>query len=105
MVIINNLMWYFVNDGTLDHVGLIPSFLAAEDPRPAKEQLDAAYISGWRPFKGHTMDNQFNLQYPEDPPTRPLALTKLRNEMIVVYEHAWVAIIQQDRQFEVCRMD
>src|SRR5580700_6328976 len=99
MVIINGLPWYFVNGGNLESIGLIPSFLAAEDPRPAKEQFDEQYCSGWTPFKGHTMNPLWELEYPGDPPTKPLAMTKLRYEVVVVYEHAWVAIINQDKQF------
>jgi hypothetical protein len=30
---------------------------------------------------------------------------ELRDELILIYEHSWVAIIQPDRTFETCRMD
>jgi hypothetical protein len=29
----------------------------------------------------------------------------LGHERVIVYEHSWVAIVQPDRSFEVCRMD
>jgi hypothetical protein len=106
MVIINGISWHFVNGGNLDSIGLIPSFLDINDPRPVRQQFDEQYVGGWTPFSGHTMNPiTLNLLYPEDPPTKPLAIAKLREEVIIVYEHAWVAIVQSDRQFEVCRMD
>jgi hypothetical protein len=88
-------------------LGLLPQMLNSSDPRPAREQLDSGYRhgGGWDPFPGFKLSNNDNLLYPGDPPTRPVASTKLRDETIVLYEHEWVAIIQPDRSFEVCRMD
>jgi len=93
-----------------DHVGLIPSFLSEDDPRPAREQLDTGYVhgGGWNPFKGHELvkaGDSYCLTYPGDPPTPLLASTKLRDERILVFLHAWVAIVQADGSFEVARMD
>jgi len=42
---------------------------------------------------------------PGDPPFKPLAQAKLRDELIVLYEADFVAVIQPDRSFEVARMD
>jgi hypothetical protein len=91
---------------TIDHIGLIPSFLDENDPRPAREQLDEGYAhgGGWRPFKGHELTDD-GLVYPGDPPSPLLASTKLRDERILVFLHAWVAIVQPDGSFEVARMD
>ncbi len=88
-----------------DMLGFIPSFLDEEDLRPAREQIDEAYCSGWRPFKGFRMLPNSDLAYPGDPPTRLLAKTKLRDETIRFYDCAWVAIVQPDGSFEVCRLD
>jgi hypothetical protein len=90
-----------------DHVGLLIDMLSACDPRPAREQLHTGYLhgGGWNPFKGFTLSPNNKLHYPGDPPTRPMAQAMLGDELIVVYKHAWVAIIQPDRSFEVCRMD
>jgi hypothetical protein len=79
--------------------------LSESDPRSAREQFDVNYVGRWRPFKGHTILPNGDLAYPGDPPTRLLAETKLRNETIRMYEHAWVAIIQPDGSFEVAHMD
>ena len=90
-----------------DQLGFIPFFLDENNPASAREQLDAGYQhgGGWRPFKGFTMLSNDNLEYPGDPPTRPLFETTLRHETVRVYESSWVAIIQPDGSFEVCRMD
>jgi len=90
---------------TPEMLGLIPFFLDDQDPRPAREQFDSAYIGGWHPFEGFTMLPDGNLSYPEDPPTQLLAETKLRNETIRFYHHSWVSIIQPDGTFEIARMD
>lgn len=92
---------------TLQDMGFIPGMLSEFDPRPAKEQLDSGYQhgGGWFPFEKFKMDNKENLIYPDDPPQRPIAELRLRNERIVLYENDWVAIIQSDGSFEVCRMD
>jgi len=45
------------------------------------------------------------LHYPDDPPQKPLAMIKFRNELIFIYESAWVLILQQDGTYEISRMD
>lgn len=88
-------------------LGLIPEFLSESSPAKAVEQLDQAYRhgGGWRPMRGFTLQPNDNLYYPGDPPLAPLAQAMLRFERIVIYPHAWVAVIQPDRSFEVARMD
>jgi hypothetical protein len=88
-------------------LGFIPSMLSASDPRPAREQLNAAYGhgGGWDPFVGFEMNPDGSLHYPGDPPVLALAEAKLRDETIRFYEYEWVAVIQPDGSFEVCRMD
>lgn len=88
-------------------LGFLPDMLREDDPRPAREQLDSGYRhgGGWDPFKGHELLANNAICYPGDPPLYPVAETKLRDELILLYEHDWVAIIQPDRSFEICRMD
>jgi hypothetical protein len=101
------MLWVLLNNATPEALGFIPSFVSDDDPRPAREQLDTAYGhgGGWRAFPGFTMLPDGNLKYPGDPPTVALAETYLRDETIRFYQHSWVAVIQPDGTFEVCRMD
>ena len=93
-------------NATPEMLGYIPSFLNENDPTPAREQFNENYIGGWHPFQGFKLNTiTLELEYPNDPPTVPLAYAEFRNEVIVVYQHAWVAIIQADGSFEVSRMD
>jgi hypothetical protein len=96
----------------LELVGFIPDTLNENDPRSAREQLDAGYGGGWQKFVGHTLvpEDGFKLCYPGDPPMHPIALIRLRRERIVIYPHAWVMIsclratLEQEyrRQTETC---
>ena len=88
-------------------LGFIPGFLIEADKRSAVEQFDFHYAhgGGWRPMEGFEMLPNGNMQYPGDPPTRLLAEGKLREEVIRIYEYAWVAVTQPDGTFTVARMD
>lgn len=102
------MTWVMLHpDLTPEHLGLLPGMLDADDPRPAKEQFDASYAhgGGWRPQLGFKLNNDGALKYPGDPPFGLLAFTKLRDELIGFYDCSYVAIIQPDGTFEVCRMD
>lgn len=95
-------------NATEDMLGFIPQFLSPADDRPAAVQFHNAYQhgGGWSPFEGFTMDpNTFAVKYPGDPAIPALAIASLRDERIVVYPHAWVAIIQPDGSWELARMD
>ena len=91
---------------TEEHLGYLPGFLFEGDPRPAKEQLNTHYIGGWFPFSGHGFNPEtMILTYPGDPPMKPIARTKLRDETIFLFPHAWVLILQEDGTWEIARMD
>jgi hypothetical protein len=81
--------------------------LDENDPRPAKDQFNERYAhgGGWHPMGGFKLNQDNSLKYPGDPPLKPVARLQFRNELIMFYDHAWVAIIHKDRYFEVCRMD
>ena len=91
----------------MEMLGWLSGMLCEDDIRPAAEQFDTTYRhgGGWQPTSGFTMKPNGNLQYPGDRPTRLLYETKLHDETIRFYENAWVAIIQPNGDFEVCRMD
>lgn len=90
-----------------DALGFLPMMLDENDPRPARDQFDAAYQhgGGWRPFEGFQLHSNDTIEYPGDPPYHPIGRTQLRDETIIVYQHAWVAIIQPNRSYEIARMD
>ena len=91
------------------HLGYIPGFLSEDDERPAREQLDANYQhgGGYNPMPQWKLLDQasMKIQYPGDPPLKPVAMTVLRDEMIFVYPTAQVLILQPDGAFIVARMD
>jgi hypothetical protein len=104
----NGLLWIpAVPGATFEMLGYIPSFLSVEDERPASKQIDSAYGhgGGWQPFKGFALMEDGNLKYPEDPPTRILFTSNLREEKLFFYEHQWFRIEQPDGTWEVCRLD
>jgi hypothetical protein len=92
---------------TWEHLGLLPGFFSERDPRPAREQLHANYAhgGGWYPMPNWELLPDNTIRYPGDPPFKPLARAKLRDELIVFYDCAFVAIIQKDRTFEIARVD
>jgi hypothetical protein len=92
---------------TMAHLGLLPSFLSEANPARAKDQIHSAYAhgGGWNSFKGFTLNEDFVLVYPGDPPMKPLAETYLRDEHILFYKYAWVVIVQPDGTWEVARID
>jgi hypothetical protein len=92
---------------TPGHLGLLPWMLDENDPRDAREQFNERYAhgGGWHPMGGFKLNPNNSLKYPGDPVLEPLAHLQFRNELIVFYDSSWVAIIQKDRTFEVCRMD
>jgi hypothetical protein len=92
-------------NSSLEHFGLIPGMLDAEDPRPARDQFNEKYYFGWSPQPKFELGPGDRLYYPGDPPFQPIAELIFRHERIVLYEGKFVAIIQLDGSFEVCRMD
>ena len=88
-------------------LGRLPEFLHDDDPRSAIEQLNAGYAfaGGWKRQDGFKLTDANALLYPDDPPMRPLASAKLRDETIILYPYSYVAVIAPDRTFQVCRMD
>ena len=92
--------------GDIDDWGFIPTFLHDDDPRPAKEQFNDRYLGGWNKFSGFTFnESDGTLKYPGDPTMNTLGAMIFRDEMILLYPSAWVLILQQDKTWEVARMD
>jgi hypothetical protein len=101
------LHWKGLVPHASEHVGFLVYMLDDDDEDKATVQLDKHYQhgGGWQPFEGFTLRDDDSIKYPGDPAYKPVARTKLRDETIVVYEHGWVAVIQPDRSYEICRMD
>lgn len=100
------MIWIMLHEKmTPEHLGFIPSFLDEADPRPVKEQIAAKYVGGWHPFSGFRLLSGGSLKYPGDPPTKCLAMTKLRDEVVYFYEHDWLRVEQRDGTWEVSRVD
>lgn len=87
--------------------GYLPSFLSEDDPRPAREQIDANYGhgGGWRPFlMGMTLKGNA-LHFPGDPPYPLVAKAKLRDETLLLFKFSWLAIVQPDGSYEIAMVD
>lgn len=101
--------WTFLHKRARDLLGAIPFFLDENDPRPAAEQFDEAYAhgGGWRPLPGWKLDSNAHITYPGDETLAPVAYTRLRDEAIFVYPHAWVCVAKVGKpdEFAVSRMD
>ena len=90
---------------TLQTLGALPDMLDANDPAPAREQLDRGYQHGFRGLSGWYLGADDVLHFPGDRPYRPLAEMRMRDEKILIFEGSFVAVIAPDRSFEVARMD
>ena len=104
-------MWTILN-GARGHpddiLGLLPMIFDSNDPRPAREQANERYAhgGGWNPQEGWELNpSNGNAMYPGDPPMWPLAMAELNDERLYLYPYGYVAVVQQDGGFEMCRMD
>ena len=101
-------LYRFYFDGKPDKIaGFIPVQASENDPRPLREQFDSNYPGGWNPVKKgfFTVQPDGSLLYPGDPPIYPIAFATLRKELLLLYEYAWVRIMQHDGKYEIARMD
>lgn len=106
----NGLDWALLNGMTREGLGFLPEFLSAASPAPATKQLNDNYShgGGWRPIKGFTLEKALPdtvLKYPNDPDLKVVAATKCNNQIVLVFQHAFVAVLWPDGKYEVARMD
>lgn len=94
-------------DRLIESLGWIPTFIDARNPDTAQEQFNRSYShgGGWQPLGGWTMQDDGTLEYPEDPPLKPIAVVAVGEQTVRVYPHAWVSVRNPDGTYEVCRMD
>lgn len=92
-----------------DMLGAIPAMLSADNPAGAVEQIDAFYCKaggGWRDSDGWTLSaNGGRLTSCGDPARWLIAQAKLRDEQVLFFDGAWVAVVQPDGAFRVARID
>jgi hypothetical protein len=89
-------------------IGYLGDMLSEHNELSARDQFDRNYQhgGGWSPFAGFNLDREdMSIQYPGDPPYHWQARTKLREEEIYFYPHAWVMIVQPTGEYEIARMD
>lgn len=103
-------IWVLMHPGmTPEHLGIIPYFLETKDERPAAKQFNERYAhgGGWRPMPGFQMskNNILKSNFSEDPTLEPVACCMLRDELVMLYPHDLVAVVQKNGAFEVARMD
>jgi hypothetical protein len=92
------------------HLGLLADIFRSDDPRPAKEQANDRYRhgGGWHNQPRWTFNRETKeMVFPGDAPLMPLAITILpkTKEIVALYPHDYIAIVQADGTFEMCRMD
>ena len=89
-------------------LGLMPSFLDDRDLRSAREQINANYAhgGGWFAIEGFHYDKLSGLlEYEGDPPYKPLAMSRLRDEVLIFYEYQLLMVLQKNGSYEVTRID
>lgn len=106
------LHWEFLHPNMTEYLlGHIGRALSENNPKTAAEQITALYpFGGWNPTFSSKLNNIRHLgdgimKYPGDPPQRPIARAKLRDETICIYNSEFWAIFQPDGSFEMCRLD
>ncbi len=94
-----------------DIVGALVLCWDKNDPRPAIEQHDERQMGNgpWSDSKGKfKLDPEtYFLKYPGDPAYKPMAIAELplTKQKIIVYNHAWVVILDEDGSWTVDRRD
>lgn len=104
---------WLMQDGVRpDHLGMIPLWINGMEPLRHIINFHYAHGGGWRPtsltrFKLVTdcTVEEWRLEYPEDPPMKMLAYCRNGDEMFIIFEYAWCAIVAADGTYEICRID
>ena len=89
-----------------DEIGFLATWLDTDDPRCVADQIGDNYVGGWHPWNGYHFNTRSGtLTYKSDPPLYPIAATKIRDEMVLLYSCSRVLILQPDNSFEIARID
>lgn len=93
---------------SIDWVGpYLPHWFNPNVEETAQQAIHRHYGhgGGWQPFHGFVMGPGNALAYPGDPKLYPVARATFRGQEIYVYEHSWIAVVNPDGSYEVCRVD
>jgi len=95
-------------------LGMLPMIISEYDGRPAAEQIEERYAhgGGYSPYgkgkwalSGESTLLEARLEYQGDRPLREIARIRLKTETVIVFEYAFVAILGDDEELNVTRMD
>ena len=91
----------------LDACGYIPSWVADGDYTnyPLQEALDLQYNFGLFEIEGGTVNKEGIFQYEGDPDQYPLIKMNRGAEILFMYPHAIVAIVNEKGETFITRMD
>ena len=85
-----------MNWSTLIEAGYLPTLIQEDDPRSAFAQLKDRYnphIQPMRGFKVHHPQGGAWLTYPGDPIIHEVSRARLRDEVLILFEHSWLLIL------------
>lgn len=97
----------------MEEAGFLPEILLTSDPRPVSEQLNDRYahgggyqVSGSPIAWALDRSAEFaTLTYPRDPPMLELSRATINNELCILFDSSFMAIVQPDSSFAVVRVD
>lgn len=93
-------------EGDPEMWGFIPSFLNKDSPATTIQQLNAGQPGGWHKFEGFKFDKDRKiLTYPGDPPMKAISTMHFKDDIVLLFPHSWVLVLQPDGKFEVARCD
>lgn len=99
----------FLSDrASIEDWGLLLGFLDEEEPKSVQEQFAAGYGFGQllEMSGGINSDSlKYESAYSEDQPLAPLSVLYFRDEQVILYPYAIVAILKSDTPTFITRMD
>lgn len=86
--------------------GVLLEWVDDSDRRPAREQYDHHYNYGpLHESTGGSITEEGIFMYPQDPPQYPMVKGRMRHETIYIYQHAFVAIVNDNGNIFRTRID
>lgn len=93
---------------SIEDWGLLLGFLDEENPASVAEQFAAGYGFGKLYNMGGKINSnsgRYESAYAEDPPLDPLSILYFRDEKVILFPYAIVAILKPDTPTFITRMD